>query len=104
MNQLTQEAWEKGVISKQGGRFREEKAELKQQRDLAQSRQAALRWFFLKIIFAGIILMQISAAPAQNLFEADGSGNIYEFTANGTKSTFASGLSIPMGLAFSSSG
>ena len=33
-----------------------------------------------------------------------GSGNIYEFTPNGTRSTFASGLDGPQGLAFNSSG
>ncbi len=39
-----------------------------------------------------------------NLFEADGSNNIYKFTPNGTQSTFASGLNSPAGLAFNSSG
>lgn len=38
---------------------------------------------------------------AGDLFEADwGSGNIYEFTPNGTRSTFASGLVHPIALAF----
>ena len=32
------------------------------------------------------------------------SGNIYEFTPGGTRSTFASGLSYPVGLAFNSAG
>ena len=42
---------------------------------------------------------------AGNLFEADlGSGNIYEFTTDGTKSTFASGLSHPTALAVDSAG
>jgi len=38
---------------------------------------------------------------AGNLFETDFiSGNIYEFATDGTRSTFASGLSAPSGLAF----
>jgi hypothetical protein len=41
---------------------------------------------------------------AGDLFEADsgGSGNVYEYTPNGTRSTFASGLASgdPYGLAF----
>jgi DNA-binding beta-propeller fold protein YncE len=57
----------------------------------------ALAWFASMLIF--------STAQAQNLFESDGgSGNIYEFTPNGTRSTFASGLSVPAGLAFDSAG
>ncbi len=41
----------------------------------------------------------------QNLFEADwGSGNILKITPNGTKSTFASGLSNPNALTFDSAG
>jgi len=39
-----------------------------------------------------------------DLFEADDSGNIYEFTPGGVRSTFASGLNHPLGLAFNSSG
>ena len=40
-----------------------------------------------------------------DLFESDfGSGNIYEFTPGGTRSTFASGLISPQGLAFDSAG
>jgi sugar lactone lactonase YvrE len=46
-----------------------------------------------------------ASAEAQNLFEADyGSGNIYEFTPDGTQNTFASGLHYPIGLAFNSAG
>jgi sugar lactone lactonase YvrE len=46
-----------------------------------------------------------TTAQAQNLFESDfNSGNIYEFTTNGTQSTFASGLSGPIRLAFNSAG
>src|SRR5215469_2452452 len=44
-------------------------------------------------------------ASAQNLFVADkGSGNIYEFTPGGARSSFASGLNFPFGLAFNSAG
>ena len=46
-----------------------------------------------------------TAVPPENLFEADfGSGNIYEFLTNGTKSTFASNLSGPIGLACNNAG
>ena len=46
-----------------------------------------------------------SRAQAQNLFESDASsGHIYEFTPGGARSTFASGLSSPAGLAFDSAG
>jgi hypothetical protein len=56
-------------------------------------------------VCSGAVLLMASGAPAQNLFEADGSsGNIFEFTTAGTKSTFASGLSDPLGLAFNSAG
>ena len=49
--------------------------------------------------------MVILAVHAQNLFVADHeTGSIYEFTAGGVKSTFASGLDDPTGLAFDSSG
>jgi hypothetical protein len=51
------------------------------------------------------LLLLAASAQAQNLFEADlKSGNIYEFTPNGTRSTFASGLDQPFGLAFDSAG
>ena len=45
-----------------------------------------------------------SSALAQNLFVSTSGGNIYEFTPSGTRTTFASGLSTPEGLAFDSSG
>ena len=48
---------------------------------------------------------QIPLFDSNNLFVADsGSGNIYEFTTNGVRSTFASGLASPYGLAFNSAG
>jgi sugar lactone lactonase YvrE len=54
---------------------------------------------------AGAVLLCPSSAPAQNLFEtSSGNGNIYEFTTNAVKSTFASGLHSPHGLAFDSAG
>ena len=60
---------------------------------------------FSGAVCAGAVLLIASGAPAQNLFEADwSSGNIYEFTPGGARSTFASGLSEPYGLAFNSAG
>src|SRR5713101_2695245 len=48
---------------------------------------------------------QLTYAIPGDLYESDlGSGNIYEFTPVGTRSTFASGLNGPTGLAFDSSG
>ena len=50
-------------------------------------------------------LIGLAFDSAGNLFEADvNSGNIYEFTPDGTRSTFASGLNGPFGLAFDSAG
>ena len=43
-------------------------------------------------------------ARATCLWRIDGSGNIYEFTPGGARSTFASGLDSPGGLAFNSAG
>ena len=46
-------------------------------------------------------MLVASSAQAQNLFEVDyGSGNIYEFTPGGVRSTFASGLNQAVALAF----
>jgi hypothetical protein len=60
---------------------------------------------FDRAVFAGAVLLISFSALAQNLFEADrGSGNIYEFTPGGVRSTFASGLNNPLGLAFDSAG
>ena len=51
------------------------------------------------------VAAQLAYASPGDLYEADnGSGNIYEFTPNGTQSTFASGLNEPGGLAFNSAG
>ena len=46
-----------------------------------------------------------TSIQGQNLFAADtGSGNIYKFTPDGMQSTFATGLTIPDGLAFDGTG
>jgi len=65
----------------------------------------------MKNLFARLVLAATlgslfpSSMSAQNLFEADlGSQHIYEFTTNGTQSTFASSLHNPQGLAFNSAG
>ena len=53
----------------------------------------------------GSVILICSSAPAQNLFMSDApGGNIYEFTPNGVRTTFASGLDGPEGLAFDSAG
>ena len=50
------------------------------------------------------VAAQLTYAIPGDLFESDfGSGNIYEFTPGGTRSTFASGVG-PAGLAFNSAG
>ena len=51
-----------------------------------------------------VVLNLVGLASAQNLFQSDGSGNIYEYTLGGVRSTFASGLSVPYGLAFDGAG
>ncbi len=54
---------------------------------------------------AAAIFFVTAAAQAQTLFVADSSsGSIYEFTTNGTRSTFASGLNYPRGLAINRAG
>ena len=47
-----------------------------------------------RVVCLGAIILICSSAPGQNLFVSSdaGGGNIYEFTANGVRSTFASGL------------
>ena len=60
--------------------------------------------FCTAICAVAVMLISVSS-QAQNLFVADsGSGNIYEYTPGGAQSTFASGLSNPLGLAFNSAG
>ena len=61
-------------------------------------------WIAGSRLSVAILLIAVSVS-AQNLYVADkGSGNIYEFTPGGARSTFASGFSFPFGLAFDSSG
>ena len=72
------------------------------------------RHLFGRVICAGVVLLFASSAQAQNLFVANSSGDldisgkgdgyIYEFTSEGARSTFASGLDDPSGLAFNSAG
>jgi len=58
---------------------------------------------FCGAICAGITVLISSSAQAQNLFVSDGT-NVYEFSPNGTRSVFASGLGSVAGLAFNSAG
>src|SRR6266404_8278538 len=55
--------------------------------------EAARHLFGRLVCFVAVSLI-CSSAPAQNLFVSSDAagGNIYEFTANGVRSTFASGL------------
>ncbi len=60
------------------------------------------------LVVAAVFILSVAAqliyAAPGDLFESDqGSGNIFEFTPGGTRSTFASGLT-PRGLAFNSAG
>lgn len=55
--------------------------------------------------FAGAMLLFASSAFGQNLFVSDDANqSIVEITPGGVKSTFASGLNDPQGLAFNSAG
>src|SRR5438105_15091143 len=47
-----------------------------------------------RVVCLGAVILVCSSAPAQNLFVSSDAagGNIYEFTPNGVRSTFASGL------------
>jgi hypothetical protein len=58
---------------------------------------------FVGAVCAGAVLLMACSAQAQNLFMANGN-NIIEITPGGVKSTFASGLNDPVGLAFNSAG
>src|SRR5438876_457121 len=68
-------------------------------------------YLFGRVVCLGAVILICSSAAAQNLFMSDGYsgishtlGNIYKFTPNGVRSTFASGLSYPYALAFDSAG
>ena len=61
------------------------------------------------LVVAAVFILSIAPQPTfaspGDLYESDNdSGNIYEFTPGGTRSTFASGLNRPVGLAFNSAG
>src|SRR6266496_1948611 len=57
------------------------------------------------VLCLAVISLICSSVSAQNLFAVDpNNGNIDEFTPNGVRSTFASGLNSPSGLAFDKSG
>jgi sugar lactone lactonase YvrE len=65
----------------------------------------AVRRVFGTVVCAGAGLLMAASAPAQNLFVADaGGGNVYEYTPDGTRTTFASGFIYPTGLTFNSAG
>ena len=62
-----------------------------------------------RTVYSGAVILICSSASADNLFvsSADsesGLGHIYEFTPNGVRSTFASGLNYAYGLAFDTAG
>jgi hypothetical protein len=61
------------------------------------------RRLFSGVMCLGAVILACSSAPGQNLFVSSGS-NIYEFTPNGERSTFASGLSDVVLLAFDKTG
>ena len=60
------------------------------------------------VLCLAVISLICSSASAQNLFAVDVQGPIYgnidEFTPNGVRSTFPSGLNSPAGLAFDQAG
>jgi hypothetical protein len=57
--------------------------------------------FVVAAVFIFSVAAQLTYATPGDLYESDsGSGNIYEFTPGGTRSTFASGLDFPAFLAF----
>src|SRR5438477_12962798 len=65
-------------------------------------KKSAFRYLFVTVagLTAALLPINILAAPG-DLFETDqGSSTIFKFTPAGAKSTFASGLSQPSGLAF----
>src|SRR5262249_51690807 len=63
-----------------------------------------LRHLFVTVAAIAAILPASVFATPGDLFVAEFDGSIFKFTPNGTKTTFASGLGNPEGLAFDSSG
>jgi NHL repeat len=60
---------------------------------------------FVRAICVGMVMLICTNAHAQNLFVSDNvSGTIYEYTPDGMRSTFATGLAGPAGLAFNNNG
>src|SRR6478609_1171208 len=59
-----------------------------------KSSRGAAHYLIGSTICLAALTLICSSAPAQNLFMSSDAagGNIYEFTANGVRSTFASGL------------
>jgi hypothetical protein len=55
------------------------------------------------VLCLGALSLICARASAQNLFAVDG-GSIDEFTPNGVRSTFTSGLNVPFSLAFDKAG
>lgn len=56
-------------------------------------------------LWIGVLLLLEHCASAQDLFVADSnSGNIYDFTPSGERSTFDTGLVLPFGLGFDPAG
>jgi hypothetical protein len=65
----------------------------------------AARHAFSGVVCAGAVLLFAASAQSQNLFVTDfWSGNVYEFTPGGVRTTFASGFTGPSGLAFNNAG
>src|SRR5271157_4444166 len=65
----------------------------------------AARHAFGGVFRAGAVLLMVSSVQAQNLFVTGwASGSVYEYTPGGSRSTFASGIWNPAGLAFDSAG
>ena len=65
----------------------------------------AARHAFGGVFCAGAVLLIVSSVQAQNLFVTGwSSGSVYEYTPGGSRSTFASGISNPAGLAFDRAG
>src|SRR6266487_4642749 len=66
------------------------------------------RHLFGSVLCLGAFILSCSSASAQNLFAVDAVqgnyGNIDEFTPNGVRSVFASGLTSPFAMAFDSGG